>query len=302
MPEVTYDIPEREYRARAGVSGTQVKTLLTSPAMIGVPINVTDAMRLGTAFHAALLEDWAGIAVISEATKNKGRANAETVECRAWTLADAQLQRDLAILDGLLPIHLGEQETIIAMLEAVRSNPEASAIFELDGKAEVTIEWEVGGVPCKGRIDWLADRVYDVKSIGGVNGDFEDACNRAIGDWGTHGQQMHYSSGAQACGLSIEGNPTLVYVERDFPHRVAVIELSDRDAQQGLDMCREAYRRWADCTAAGVWPTGSPEGVRKSRIPPWSTRAWDRRVNGETEDNAQETISALEQLLGGDPE
>lgn len=296
---VDYDIPEREYRAWAGVSGTQVKTLLTSPAMIGVPVNVTDAMRLGTAFHAALLEDWHGIAVIGEATKNAGRSNAETVECRAWTLTDAQHQRDLAILDGLLPIHLGEQETILAMLDAVRSDADAGPIFKMDGKAEVTIEWEVEGVPCKGRIDWLAGRVFDVKSIGGVNGDFEDACQRAIGDWGTHGQQMHYTSGAQACGLPVDGNPVLVYVERDFPYRVAVIELSDRDAQQGLEMCREAYRRWADCTAAGVWPTGSPEGVRKSRIPPWSARMWDRRINGEQPD-AQETITALEELLGGE--
>jgi len=291
------DMSEQGYRALPGVSGTQVKTLLTSPAMIGVPVTVTDAMRLGTAFHAALLEDWRGVAVISEVTKNAGKSNTETIECRAWTLTDAQQQRDAAIAEGLTPIHLGEQETILAMLAAVRSHPDAGPIFTANGQAEVSLTWEVDGVPCKGRIDWLAGRVYDVKSIGGVSGDFEDACQKAIGDWGTHGQQMHYASGVLANNLIAKGSPVLVYVERDFPYRVAVIELSDFDAQQGLEMCREAYRRWADCTAAGVWPTGSPEGVRKSRIPQWSARMWDRRVNGETPD-ASETIAALEEIIG----
>lgn len=294
---VIEDMDERTYRALPGISGTQIKTLLTSPAMLGVPVTVTDAMRVGTAFHAALLEDWQGVAVISEATKNAGRTNAETIECRAWTLVDAQRQRDAAILEGLTPIHLGEQETIVAMLDAVRAHPEAAAIFEAEGRSEVTLTWDVDGVACKGRIDWLAGRVYDLKSIGGVNGDFEEACHRAIGDWGTHGQQMHYSSGASANGVPIVGNPTLVYVERDFPHRVCVIELSDADARQGMEMCREAYRRWADCTASGVWPSGSPEGVRKSRVNPWASRLWERRINGAVPDPS-ETIAELEALIG----
>jgi len=91
--------------------------------------------------------------------------------------------------------------------------------------------------------------------------------------------------------------PVVIYVEKETPHRVAVIELSPADVMQGLEGCFEAYRRYADCTEAGAWPDGSPEGIQKSRIPQWSWRAWDKAINGGPY-GASETIAALEELIG----
>jgi hypothetical protein len=169
-----------------------------------------------------------------------------------------------------------------AVAGAVRANGDAAYLLNLPGESEVTVLWDEDGVPCKGRVDRLAETVnggnavIDLKTTRSL-ADFQ----KAIGTYGIHGQVMHYRRGVmKATGDTDALLPFLIVVETEAPYLVQVFQLSQVDANQGGAMCAEAYRRYADCTAADVWPSGVPEGVTATDIPAWSARAWDQLLSG----------------------
>src|SRR5690606_13762885 len=121
-----------------------------------------------------------------------------------------------------------------------------------------TLEWDEDGVPCKGRVDWLVDGalVVDLKTTRDIEG-----FAKSIGTYGYHGQVMHYRRGVTQGAPADLPRPILIAVENEAPYRVGVWRLSERDAAQGEAMCLEAYRRYADCAEAGVWPSGLSEDI-----------------------------------------
>lgn len=274
-------VDETEYRALRALSGTGIAELLRSPAVyrwrLDHPEPPSPAMRLGTLVHSLALGT-EPTAVVSPFSDFRTR------EAREW--------RDAQTLDVVTRDEWDRAERIA---EAVHAHPAARALLRSDGMPEVTVMWTEGDTPCKGRIDWLAGaQVVDLKTTRDIDG-----FGRSIGTYGYHAQVMHYRRGVTAAlGLIDPPLPILVAVETDPPHRVGVWRLSERDAAQGEAMCEEAYRRWADCTEAGVWPTGLPDDIAETDIPTWALRVWDDRIGGD-DYLAAETVAALEDYLTG---
>jgi len=259
-------MPDAEYRALPGLSGTGIVKLLNSPAIyrdsVDEPSEPGEAQRRGTVIHAAVL----GSDMPTEFTDRWATLSGEA--SKKWA-RDCDERGVLPAL-SVWPVE--------AMVAALAASAEASEVLA-EGHSELTVTWEREGVPMKGRIDRLTNRVVDLKTISTRGDDMLTACNKAIGSYGTHAQLMHYSSGVDAVTGAVAAlAPVLVYVESEFPHRVAVIELSETDMAQGYEMCLEAYRRYADCTEADNWPAMSPEGVTTSHIPAWAARSWDRAL------------------------
>lgn len=259
------DIGEAEYRAMPGVSGTAIGDLLTSPMLyaykLANPTPPTPAMALGTLFHALTLGQPHPF-IVSEFDDFRTKA------AREWKALQAAEGREIVTADVWA--------TAEAMRDAVMSHKDAAELLALPGTSEASLAWDEDGTPCKGRVDRLTDAsaVIDLKSARSLDG-----FNKSIGEYAYHAQLMHYRRGAMAArGEHVAPRPLMIAVENTAPHRVQVIQLSVTDANQGEAMCVEAYRRWADCTAAGVWPSGLPDGVTQSDIPAWSARQWDAHL------------------------
>jgi hypothetical protein len=326
---LTYDMPDAEYRALPGLSGTGVVKLLRSPALyrhsVDNPTPATDAMRLGTLFHALALgtytpedDPFAFEAPVLDDVVVAPFENFRTAEAREWR--DAQQAKGIKAVSRDVHATMVKEATeryeaalakqaewhakAAAMVTALYANPDAAAILNAPGNAEVTITWTHDGHAMKGRIDWVTDdrqgrpRAWDLKSISVRDGDdFLDACHKDIGTRGYHVQVGgHYSLGLALATDREVANAGFIFVESTVPYRVAVIVLSDYDHEAAWALRDEAYRRYADCLAADVWPDGSPEGVQTSRIPTWAARNWDRAMGVDT---AADTIAALEQIIGG---
>lgn len=276
------DLTEAEYRAIPALSGTGVADLLRSPALyrhkLDNPDPPTPAMALGTLAHAFVLGT-EPTAVVSP------YPDFRTKEAREW--------RDSQTLDV---VTAETWERAEAMAVAVRSHPAARLLLDSPGIAEATLEWQEGDTPCKGRVDWLVDGAFvvDFKTTRDI-----EAFGRSIGAYGYHAQVMHYRRGVAASGEPADlPRPVFIVVENEPPHRVGVWRLSERDAAQGEAMCEEAYRRYADCVEAGAWPTGLPDEIVETDIPPWALRVWDERIGGD-DYLAAETLAALENYITG---
>lgn len=268
------DMTEAEYRALPGLSGTQLKTLLESPAKykrsLTEPWKTSESQAFGTVVHALVLGSDMGIEWWGQWATLTGTA------AQAW--ADDCAARQV------IPALEAWRERVDGCVAALRGHADAAAILWGEGATELAVTSEHEGVVLKGRIDKVwSGRVVDLKTISVRTGDgFEDACHKAIGSYGYHIQLTHYRHVMATAQDASHGDlaPLIVFVESDFPHRVAVIELSGEDCTQGFALCLEAYRRYMDCTEADVWPDGSPEGIKTSRIPTWAARQWDRVLTG----------------------
>ena len=160
---------------------------------------------------------------------------------------------------------------IVTASELAQAEPVAAAVSAselaaplLDGAHEQTIEWEIGGRKCQGRLDVLnAAFITDLKSTTNAEPEW---FSRHGAKMGYHAQLAWYADGAKAAGLVIAPRCYVVAVEMKPPHVVTCLELTPH----ALDMGRRAYRLWWErlmvCERSDYWP-GYVEGIAPLDVP-----------------------------------
>ena len=257
----TLDLSETVYRALPGLSGTQVKTILESPARYrwerDHPRPRTAAMGLGTLFHALVLGQPLDVVV----DDREFRSNAD----KAWRAEQEAL--------GLTVIKSDVMETARAMHQAVVDHDVAHQLLAAPGESEVSVKGEHRGYPLKGRIDRLTEsRVIDLKSARDAS---PQAMAGALHEYGYALQLAHY---AQLAG--IDPPPILIVCENTAPYLVAVYEIGALTWQMALAATARAWDIYANCEDRDVWPSGLPEGVMELEMRPWALDALDVDIEG----------------------
>lgn len=234
-----------EYEAIEAANFSTLKELARSPAhyqaALKSPREATDAMDLGTAFHLLTLEpekESASIAVWDEGVRRG----------KAW---DAFKDKHA----GKLLLTRDNYETAASMAKSVLASPQARKYLG-GGRAEVTLQFEIDGVKCKGRADYLSSALLDLKSTrdGGIEG-----FGRQMFTGKVHCQMAMYRLGVRAMGADLPVR--LVAVENFFPFTCQVYRLTEAQLEQGeaevrawiatLKHCRAVYgeKPWP-----GYWP------------------------------------------------
>lgn len=266
---VIEDMPEADYRAMPGLSGTGVATLLASPARWrweqGHPRPSTSAMGLGTLVHALTLGTEPR-AIVSEYPDMRTKA------AREWK-AEAEAE-------GLRVVTADEWTRAEDIRDAVRSHATAAALLDADGVSEVSITGEHEGAPLKGRIDRLAANglVIDLKTARDAT---PDAMSRALGDYGYALQLRHYAD--------LIGSPhraVVIAVESEPPHLVAVYRVDAATWDLAGRAVAEAWTRYADCLAVDAWPDGMPDGIADLGLKAWAFDSLDRLITTGMESRA----------------
>jgi len=219
------------------------------------PRIVTDALRLGAAFHDALLlpevfdRDYY---VLPE-----GFSRAAKVKMAA-EIAEA----DAAIAAGMTVLKVEECIRTNAYVDAMRAD-ELIAPLLTNGEAEVTFAWidEETGVWCRARPDWMP---LDLSCGLNVKTD-QDA------SWSGFSKSIAKYGYAQSAALELDGykaifgetpsryfHPVLEkpgenWREGDYI-ATALWELPFEDIERGRWLNRMALRTFADCLASGKWP------------------------------------------------
>lgn len=247
-----------DYRKLDAYGSSDIRAMRVGPpAMVpwrrANPHQETDATRLGTAAHCAIIE---GDAFQKRfAFKPEGMSFA-TKEGKAWRASQG----------GRSIVSHDESERICGIVAAFKAKTAACrSLDSLDDFSvrEASIVWPSQGVALKGRPDWYdGTHVYDLKITRHANE--RSAAFRAWSEGWSH-QLAHYRAGLAAEDGVLRGG-RLVLINPEPPHSVYLLEVKP-DTLDLLALENEAaVRRIAECEASGVWP-GTPEEWTRVDLP-----------------------------------
>lgn len=275
------DMPEPEYRALPGLSGTEVAKILDNPADLkwerDNPEPSTKAQNLGTIVHAIVLGQPLEV-VVSEFETFRTKAAQE------WKAEQEAL--------GLTVVKADEMEHATKVAAAVMSHSTARELLTSDGDSEVTVTGEYRGHPLKGRIDRLpkVGPVIDLKS---ARDPYASALSKSLASPSQGGYGYALQLGHYALLAERPERPYIIAVRNEGRPAVAVHRIDAVTWDLALQAVQEAWNRYADCMDSGVWPDTGTQGDIGLRT--WAYNALEAQIAG---DIAGDTITELEHLIG----
>lgn len=259
MSELIHGMPFPDYLAVDRLSSSGLKALARSPQHFAYasthPSPASPAQALGTHVHGLLLEpDTHHFAVPPDVDR---RTKAGKI---AW-------EEFVAMSQGAHIVTMEQHEKALAMQRSVMAQPYAAALLA-DGQPEVTALWEIDGVQCKARFDWLPSGhqvICDVKTAANAS---PEEFSRAAGRYGYAIQASWYSMASEACGL---GKRPMIFivVENEAPFAVALYTLDEEAVYAATYRIERLIEQYADCKASGQWPA-YPMEVQTLTLPKWS--------------------------------
>ncbi|MBK9263032.1 MAG: PD-(D/E)XK nuclease-like domain-containing protein [Polyangiaceae bacterium] len=213
----------------------------------------TNALRIGRAVHAFVMDPNA-VEIIAYDGRRQGKK---------WEDFEAEHE-------GAIILSPDAYERAMAMRDAVHAHPAASKLLNA-GEGEESLFFEVAGVQCKARIDWIAKdgTVVELKTTRAIiPGRFAHEYARRL----YHAQIALYRMGLEA---ERYGRPPVVTIalENAPPYDVAVY----RVGEDVLEVGKRKVLTWLDtlarCRESGQWPGvggHSIDGMLDLQLPDWA--------------------------------
>jgi hypothetical protein len=234
------------------------------------PSEPTDAMRIGTAVHAIILEPH----------RESGLLRCVPAEClnkdgerrgKAWTDFKELFGREFILLTQ------AEYDDIRRMVDAVWANHNARSLLEQPQRhSEYTITWHdpQTGLKCKCRFDGWAEIPFDLKTAASAAPqDFA----KSAAQYGYHNQEAHYRAGAWALTGEAKEMPFIV-VGKEPPHEVAVYQLDDDDVALGHRQNQEVLEEIAERLTEDRWTAPYENVITTIQLPKWAHHQDDWRL------------------------
>lgn len=250
MNSIESRVPRADYDSVSAMNITRLKEIRRSPQHYQYALTnpkKSDALTLGVATHVAVLEP--------ERFDSDFAIWRRVTDAGAMAPRRGQFWEDFAAMnEGRTILTPKEGDLAMEIARAVRGNALAMKYLGT-GEPEVTMEWDLDGRPCKGRVDWIT-HIDDKPVIVGLK---------------TARDCRHFVFGAQAAKLGyalqfawyfqgykeIKGIvPRMVeiVVESSLPHAVAVYNITDDILAYGWDECQRCLTTLALCELDGDWP------------------------------------------------
>jgi hypothetical protein len=259
-------VPFDEYKAVPALNISALKELKRSPLHYRHALThprTTKPMTLGTAAHVATLEperfsrDYAIWSRRTESGRMAPRAG------KLWEAFAAE-----AAAEGRQVLTEDECSTALAIAAAVRSDPVAAKYLEA-GDPEVTLRWQFGDRPCKGRVDWLTTMDGEPVIVG-----LKTArdCRHfifasAAAKLGYPEQWAWYFNGYQAI-TGRDARMVEIVVESEPPHAAIAYVITEDVLAQGRDNYLNLMRQLEECERRDEWP-GPAQTELVLSMPSW---------------------------------
>jgi hypothetical protein len=244
------------YHDRPEVSATMLKSMArgwrqfeAEHVLKTAPRKETDAMRLGTAIHAAILEPDKYVeayAMIPDECSDR-----RTKAYKEWA----------AINGDRLALSRSDAELIAHLCRQVARCKTAATILGAVGEAEAEYTWERLGVECRAKIDWRAGGIIaDIKTCDDAT---EGQFAKTIASYRYDLQGVHYLDGTKADRF------IFIAIETSSPYRVRCYELCDADRQRAESDREELLTEYRRRKAEGDWSEQGENDLRTIFLPNW---------------------------------
>ena len=254
------------YHATKALSKSSMDDLLRCPAhfkatldAMGEAEKTTDAMLLGSVFHALVLEPDSGDYAPK---KNSGNTKAGKEEAAE------------AAEKGITLVTQTMWDQALCMAMSVRSHPLMETALSVDDwQAETSIYWtERDGMPCKARVDAIATIpgfgrcAIDLKSTTDAS---PDGISKHIYDYGYHRQAAWYQHALSLAGMECR-RFIFLFVEKSAPYLCTAVTVAEPAMQMAMDEIRGALDLYEQCANAGIWPGYSTDIVTEVDLPAYA--------------------------------
>jgi hypothetical protein len=280
-PGVYEALTSAEYHLLPHCSNSRLSLLKRSPAHLladlASPRPTSDAMRLGTAIHSAVLEpgDFAQRFTIA------GRCEG-TVKKTGEPCSNGGTHRVLGEWRcGVHPLPGARDEVEVlstadlavcrGVSASIHAHPKVGKLLGGPGWNELTVVWDdaESGVRCKARIDRLVEVaggvLLDLKTTGDAR---TEAFERKVWEMGYHRQAALYADALAAHGVPTS-HMVIVAAEKEAPFAVAGYRLDEVAADEGRTELRALLARYAECLERNEWPAYDTE-IRPISLPRWA--------------------------------
>lgn len=269
-PGIYEAISSERYHAQPYCSNSRLTLLKRSPAHLRADLDnpgaPTDAMRLGTAIHSAVLEPddfesrytvGAQCAAELASGKRKGERCTHSGTARwagEWFCGQHRQEGEP---DAIEVLTRSEWLACQGVRRSLWAHPKLRKLLDAPGRAELTVIWDdpETGVRCKARVDRLCE------DYGGVLLDLKTttdarpwAFEKKIHDMGYHRQKAMYQDALRLHGIETQHLVIAAAEKEGEPYAVAGYRLSDGAADVGRDELRALIRRYAECQEKQEWP------------------------------------------------
>lgn len=263
-PGVYQGISNAEYHAGPEVSKTTLDHVEASPGTVIWSRNAPednetkDALNLGDALHALLLEPWRfedEFYPVHEPVERRSNAGKQR-----WAAIQAEA--------GNRPILMKEDlRKLMLMRDSVMAHPDAKLFLEAEGMAEPSLYWTdpETGLACRCRPDkalFKYNVCLDVKSTADMAKFW-----RSVAEYRYYVQDPFYSDGWQAVSGADQPRFLFLVVSTSINcgrYPVKLIELTDYYKSKGRDAYRRNLETYRKCQEANAWP-----GIELMDAPHW---------------------------------
>lgn len=242
-----------DYRQIDAVNWSTLKSMATSPLeyryRLSTPVESTAAMRLGTAFHALLLEpDSFAARYAVEPDFGDCRAKANKAARDEWREAHA----------GVAMLSQRDHDAAHRMRDAVMAHDVAAEYLRDLELREHSWTWTDAetGLVCKARQDGITE--HDHVSVKSTLDPTPFAFGREVHKRLYHGQEAFYADGfATATGRAL--TTVFVVAQNREPWDVAVYRVPRIVMIEGTKLCRRLLDTLARCRRLNHWPGAAPQ-------------------------------------------
>jgi len=235
------------------------------------PSEGTPATRLGTAFHASILEPeyWKDLIAVSPVCDRRTKIGKEVYA------------KFLETSEGKTIITPDQDQLIAGMLASAKAHPEVQRLIEECYAVEFQTFFEVDGMDCKAMIDMCGDdgTIVDIKTCQDAS---PEAFKRASANYLYHLQLAWYANAMTIVGdkESISEkkdfskvNAYIIAVENTAPFGVAVYRFSTEALELGWILCQRGFKVWKEykmslAVGEGVFPYS--DTVLDLDLPAWA--------------------------------
>lgn len=255
------ELSRQEYDALDAVNWSTLKHLLRSPAHYREALlkrnqGDTDAMRIGRVTHLAVLEPekFAREVAVWDGGRRAGKD---------W-------EAFKALHDGKELLTLEQYDEVMALARSVRGDAVAGKYLS-KGKSEISIKWEVEGVTCKSRLDFVSGSFFpaaivDLKTTRDAS---RDAFGRDAFKMGLHIQAAMYQD-AYFAATGDRLRVALVVAEKAGPHVPVVYRVPEALIDMGRNQYVELLLLLKECRRTNNWHGYSADGELDLTFPQWA--------------------------------